>query len=177
MSLAPIQSTANSIQRLTNSIMNSVDVNGDGQLSLDEFGRFLANFMQSVVGRTTTASGATGSITTTPLLGRGTALATESRANQPLPPVLPGWKQEKWVNSAHTTIKYVAGRVMARYEPSEWVNPSTREQILADFRAAGLNPTASGKDTVDFNDGAGPIDIVQGASVGGKAWQWLPSGS
>jgi hypothetical protein len=90
---------------------------------------------------------------------------------------MPGWNQEKWVNPTHTTIKYVAGRIMARYDPSEWVNPATREQILADFRAAGLTPTASGKDKVDFNDGAGAIDIVQGAGIGGKAWQWLPAGT
>ena len=40
--------------------------------------------------------------------------------------------------------------------------------------AKGLNPTASGKDCVDFNDGFGPVDIVLAANEGGRAWQWNP---
>jgi hypothetical protein len=174
MSSTITPTAATSIQDLTKSIMQKFDANQDGQFSVDEFSNFLSSFLKSVGGSaaTTTAGGATG-VGTPALLSNGVTTSS-SRLNDPLPPCPPGWNGEKWGNAEHKSVKYVAGRIMARYEPGDWVNETTREQILADFKAAGLNPTASGKDKCDFNDGAGAIDIVQAASIGGKAWQWLP---
>jgi hypothetical protein len=167
-----------SIQDLTKSIMQKFDANGDGQFSVDEFSNFLNAFVKSMTGSgtstasaTSTIAGATG-VGTPALLSNGVS-SSSSRLNDPLPPCPPGWNQEKWVNLDHKTVKYTAGRVMARYSPSDWLDQTKRDQILADFRASGLNPTAAGKDCVDFNDGAGLVDIVQAASAGGKAWQWL----
>ena len=174
MSSTITPTAASTIQDLTRSIMQRFDTNRDGQFSLDEFSSFLTTFMTNIGGSqasTTIASSAPG-VGTTALLSNGVT-TTASRLNDALPPCPPGWNGEKWVDASHTTVKYTAGRVMARYSPSDWVNETTRQQILADFKAAGLNPTASGKDTCDFNDGAGPVDIVQSASTGGTAWQWL----
>jgi len=169
--------TTTSIQDLTRSILQKYDANSDGQFSVEEFSSFLSAFMKSVAGSAATPAGSPGAtgVGTPALLSTGVSTSA-SRLNDPLPPCPPGWNEEKWGNADHKTIKYVAGRVMARYSPSDWVNETTREQILADFRAAGLDPTASGKDKCDFNDGYGAIDIVQSASTGGKAWQWLKVG-
>lgn len=173
--------TPESVQNLTRSLMQSFDANKDGQFSVDEFASFLNSFIKSVVGSQTAANGAgtsSSAVGTTSLLessaASATTPATTSRLNEPLPQCPPAWNMDKWVDLSHTTIKYRAGRILAHYSPSEWVNETTREQILADLKAGGLNPTASGKDKCDFNDGYGPIDIVQAASVGGKAWQWCP---
>lgn len=162
-----------SLQALARSIMQNFDTNKDGQFSLDEFGSFLNSFVKTVSSGATGTAGTASSVQTTPFLS---ALAnTTSATSAALPDCPLGWDSKKWYDPSHTSIKYVAGRIMARYNPSDWLNPTTQEKILGDFRAAGLNPTASGKDCVDFNDGHGPIDIVQGASIGGKAWQWLPT--
>ena len=174
MSSTITPTAASTIQDLTRSIMQRFDTNRDGQFSLDEFSSFLTTFMTNIGGSqasTTIASSAPG-VGTTALLSNGVT-TTASRLNDALPPCPPGWNGEKWVDASHTTVKYTAGRVMARYSPSDWVNETTRQQILADFKAAGLDPAASGKDKCDFGDGAGPIDIVQSASTGGTAWQWL----
>ena len=111
-----------------------------------------------------------------PYPGAGTSTTEPGTPTTPggLPPVLPGWDAVKWADPAHNTIKYVSGRIFAKYQPSDWLNPTTRDQILAELRGAGLNPTVVGDDSIDFNDGYGPIDVVQGAGAGGQAWQWLP---
>jgi len=168
MSNAITSATPASLQALSRTILQNFDANADGQFSLDEFSSFLNTFMKSVGGAA--SNGASGAVQTTPIFAALTA------APAALPACPPGWNAEKWVNPSHNTVKYVAGRIMARHSPSEWVDPATREQILSEFRAAGLEPTASGKDKCDFNDGAGPIDIVQAASEGGRAWQWLSEG-
>jgi hypothetical protein len=179
MSSTITPTTAAPIQDLTNSLLQRYDANQDGKFSLDEFSTFLTAFMRTMTGISTTATagsstgGAAAGVTTPALFSSGVSTSA-SRLNDPLPPCPPGWNAEKWANAEHQSVKYVAGRIMARYSPADWVNETTREQILADFRAAGLNPTASGRDKCDFNDGAGAIDIVQSASTGGKAWQWLP---
>jgi hypothetical protein len=180
MSSTITPTAATTIQDLTNSLLARYDTNKDGQFSLDEFSSFLNAFMKNISGSavsggSTTAPGTTTAVTTPALLSNGVSTSS-SRLNDPLPACPAGWNAEKWANPDHTSVKYVAGRIMARYSPGDWVNEATREQILADFRAAGLKPTASGKDKCDFNDGAGAIDIVQSASTGGKAWQWLPVG-
>ena len=166
--------STSSLQALARSIMQNFDTNKDGQFSLDEFSSFLNSFVKSVATGATGSTSSASSVQTTPLL---TTLANTPAGSgtAALPDCPPGWDNKKWYDTSYTSIKYVAGRIMARYSPSDWVNPTTRENILADFRAAGLNPTASGKDCVDFNNGYGPIDIVQSASTGGKAWQWLPT--
>jgi hypothetical protein len=173
MSSTILPTTSTSVQ----SIVKQFDTNNDGQFSVDEFTEFLNAFMKSVTGQATstgTTTNTASNVGTTSLLATTTAATNRSRLNDPLPQCPLGWNEEKWVNPEKTSIKYVAGRIMARYSPSDWVDESKREQILADFKTAGLNPTASGKDKCDFGDGIGPIDIVYAAGEGGKAWQWLP---
>jgi hypothetical protein len=160
------------------SIIQQFDANKDGQFSADEFAEFLSTFMRTLTGvqaakTGTGAAASTASGVGTQALLSATPTKTASRLNDPLPNCPAGWDGTKWTDPSRQSIKYVAGRIMARYSPSDWVDETKREQILADFKTAGLNPTASGKDKCDFNDGAGPIDIVQSASTGGKAWQWL----
>lgn len=172
MSSSVSSATASNIQALTQSVLTEYDANRDAQLSADEFSNFLAAFVKNMTGGTP----ATGSASTTASAPFLSSLASPqpATAEASLPPCPAGWDGTKWANPAHTTVKYVAGRIMARYRPADWLDAGKREEILAQFRAAGYTPTAVGRDCCDFGDGNGPIDIVQAASVGGRAWQWLP---
>lgn len=100
------------------------------------------------------------------------ATSTTTSGVTPSSAALAGWDQGKWNDPAHKTIKYVAGRIFSAYQPSDWLNPTKRAEIVAQLQAAGLNPTVIGDDQIDFNDGYGPVDVVQGAGLGGQAWQW-----
>ena len=115
---------------------------------------------------TTTPSptpGGTGANDTTPLpINEG-----------PKPGNLEGFDQGKLDDKGKQTIKYRAARVFQQFSPADFVaNPAA---VIAALKAAGLNPTLVGKDKIDFNDGYGPIDVVRGASQGGKAWVWQPT--
>jgi hypothetical protein len=161
------------IQSLTKSIMDNFDANKDGQFSADEFGEFLSAFVKSVAGSTAATGTASTSKAATFLSSlEATGTTATSGGAEALPPCLVGWSRKKWNDPDHNTTKYVAGRIMARYSPSDWLDPTMREKILADFRAAGLNATAIGKDGCDFGDGYGEVDIVKAAGLGGKAWRW-----
>jgi hypothetical protein len=171
-------SAMGSVQSLAKTIMDNFDANKDGQFSADEFGDFLNAFVKNMTGSATAsaaaAPAASKNATASPFLA-ALESAAPAKESESLPPCPIGWDGAKWTNSGHTTVKYVAGRVMARFKPSDWVDPGTREQILSAFRAAGLTPTSVGKDRCDFGDGHGEIDIVQDATNGGRAWQWLPT--
>jgi hypothetical protein len=173
MSSTILPTTSASIQ----SIIKQFDTNSDGKFSVDEFTEFLNAFMKSVTGQATsgTTTNTASNVGTTSLLPTTTTATSGSRLSDPLPACPAGWEASKWTDSTKTSVKYVAGRIMARYSPSDWVDETKRQQILADFKTAGLNPTATGKDLCDFNDGNGPVDIVFAAGEGGKAWQWLPT--
>lgn len=159
-----VQPNLPGVQDLARSAISRFDRDGDGQFSHVEFASFLETFIRQVAGPA--AGGASTS-------GRSQGLAASTAP--PVPPVMPGWDAAKWADASHTSVKYVAGRAMARYRPADWLDAAKREEILAAFRAAGLDPTPVGLDKVDFNDGFGPIDIVQSAREGGRAWQWIPA--
>jgi hypothetical protein len=47
--------------------------------------------------------------------------------------------------------------------------------VISELKAQGINATQVSFDKIDFNDGWGPIDVIQGAYPGGGvALQWLP---
>jgi hypothetical protein len=152
------------IQDLARSEMVRFDQDKNGQFSHEEFAAFLENFVRAVAG---------------PQAVAGTRVASSpsvrsASSADALPPPMPGWDAVKWADPSHVTVKYVAGRIMARFRPGDWLDTGKREEIMGAFRAGGLNPTAVGLDKVDFNNGFGAIDIVQAAHDGGRAWQWLP---
>jgi hypothetical protein len=81
--------------------------------------------------------------------------------------VLPGWDATKWGDTSHQSPKYVVGRILSQF-------PATTQGItaaVAEIQKAYPGSTWNGKDTVTI-PGVGPVDILQGASQGGQAWQW-----
>ena len=69
------------------------------------------------------------------------------------------------------TSKYRAARIFQDY-PAQ---PESLPAVVARLRAAGINAVQTSNDKIDFGDGFGPIDVIQGARPGGgDGWQWLP---
>ncbi|HEY3381476.1 MAG TPA: hypothetical protein VGK32_06890 [Vicinamibacterales bacterium] len=173
MSISSVQASgANAIQDLARTIMQEFDKNQDGQFSYDEFANFLDSFVQNLGIKPSRAASASSS--TAGKVATASQPFVTSLDASTLPPCPPGWNGAKWTDLGHTTPKYVVGRILARYSPSDWLDTAKRDTILGDLKAAGFNVTAVGKDKVDFGSELGKIDIVQGASSGGQAWQWLP---
>lgn len=85
-----------------------------------------------------------------------------------LPPVPPGWDATKWNDPNHKTPKYVVGRILAKYPPTT----AGLQQAIPELQAAFPGLTFNGKDKVNV-PGLGEIDVLQGASSGGVAWQWI----
>jgi len=98
-----------------------------------------------------------------------TASGTTTQSDYP-DIALPGWDQTKWGDSSHNNAKYTAGRILANF-------PATTEglaQAWPEIQKAFPNAKFDGKDAIDFGDGYGYVDVLQGAGVGGQAWQWIP---
>lgn len=85
-----------------------------------------------------------------------------------LPPVPPGWDATKWNDPNHKTPKYVVGRILAKYPPTT----AGMQQAIPELQAAFPGLTFNGKDKINV-PGLGEIDVLQGASSGGTAWQWI----
>jgi hypothetical protein len=87
---------------------------------------------------------------------------------KPTGPPPPGWDGKKWTDESHQTPKYVVGRILAQFAPTSQNMP----QVLAEIQKAYPGTTLIGKDTINI-PGVGKTDILRGADVGGKGWQWL----
>ena len=107
---------------------------------------------------------------TTPMPPGGTTTTASGGDWLNLPPVLAGWDATKWNDRSHQSIKYRVGRILARYPPTV----EGLKQAIPELQAAFPGLTFDGKDSITI-PGGGPVDVLQGASQGGTAWQWITS--
>ncbi len=157
---------ADAINRLISRVMDKYDGDKDGKLTSEEFGTFLNGLLGG--------AGAAAPRSTTATAGKSAA------ANQPIT----GAYRSMLAGFAHTKIddpsirdamtsKYVAARIFQDYPPA----PESIPMVVERLKAQGLNARQTDHDKIDFGDGFGPIDVIQGAYPGGGvAWQWLPVG-
>jgi hypothetical protein len=147
------------ISALIDQVMNKFDTNADGQLSGTEF----KSFLSGLIGGT--------ALTGTATSGR---LAAETQTPGAFRDYMSGFNFYKLDNPGmadHDEIKYKAARVFQNYKPM----PESLPAVVADLQAQGINARQVAFDKIDFNDGWGPIDVIQGAYPGGGvAWMWLP---
>lgn len=85
----------------------------------------------------------------------------------PATTALSGWDQTKWADPAHTTPKYVVGRILSGY-PS---TPDGLKQALPAIQAAFPGTSLVGLDTLNI-PGVGLVDVGVGFSTGGTGWAW-----
>lgn len=157
------------ISDLIAKVMDKFDTDKDKKLSASEFGSFLAGMIGGV--------GATGMSDSPPAVGAGTGagVSAAQRANlKEYRGMLAGFDHVKIDNPDirdAMTSKYQASRIFQNFKPM----PDSLPAVVEELRAQGINAMQTDMDKIDFGDGYGPIDVIQGARPGGGvAWQWLP---
>lgn len=152
---------ADPIAQLITKVMDKYDGNKDGQLTKAEFGSFLTGLLG---GTGASALVGTGGTDPAPV----TTAAYRSR--------LAGFDHAKIDNPGMAgagTSKYIAARIFQDYPPM----PESLPAVVDRLKAQGINARQTDFDKIDFGDGYGSIDVIQGAYPGGGvAWQWLPVG-
>jgi hypothetical protein len=155
-------SAIDNISALASVIFKRVDANGDGKLDGTEFQSFLQNLI-GTVGKGTQGLGSEASA----LSPR--SLTAEPRTYQPMM----GFDYVKLNTSAHTTPKYVFARA-TQDVPLAWDRASRSaglQQIVDTVKQNGYpDAKVTGKDTIDFGDGNGDIDVLTSDGV----WWWGP---
>lgn len=149
---------ADPIAQLITKVMDKYDGDKDGQLTKTEFGSFLTGLL----------GGTGGALSATIAKDPAETGAYRSR--------LAGFDFAKLDNptiAGAGTSKYIAARIFQDYPPM----PESLPAVVDRLRAQGINARQTDFDKIDFGDGYGSIDVIQGAYPGGGvAWQWLPVG-
>ncbi len=161
------KSTSDNISDLIAKVMDRFDTDKDGRLSGGEFGDFLTGVLG---GAAAAAAGPAGAgAQNSPQ--RADLVSGEFRGT------LAGFDHSKiddpTLRDANTS-KYKAARIFQDFKPM----PESLPDVIERLRAEGVNATQVSFDKIDFGDGYGPIDVIQGAYPGGGvAWQWMPQGA
>jgi hypothetical protein len=149
-------------------VMDKFDTDKDKKLSQAEFSQFLTGLLE---GQVAAPASVTPAATTNP-----TPRAAEGIHVGQFRSRLGGfdhYKMDDPTIGGAMTSKYKAARIFQDYEPK----PENIPAVIERLRAQGMNPTQIGLDKIDFGDGYGAIDVIQGAYPGGGvAWQWIPQG-
>jgi hypothetical protein len=161
MSVNPLtgNSGTDPISQLVSKVLERYDTDKNGSLTANEFGAFLGGLL----------SGGAGLSSVVPAKGDpGGGNRGAYRSS------LAGFDFGKLDDPSQRgamTSKYRAARVFQDYPPQ----PESLPAVVERLRAEGINATQTDIDKIDFGDGYGPIDVIQGAYAGGGvAWQWLP---
>jgi len=150
-----------SISVLAGAIFKRVDANGDGKLDGTEF----QSFLQNLIGDLGKSSQGLGS--------QASALAPRTlSANRTYQPML-GFDYTKLNDPTHTTPKYVFARATQSVNLA-WDRASRSDglqQIVDIVKQNGYpNAKVTGKDSIDFGDGNGDIDVL----TSDGQWWWGP---
>ncbi|MGE0813520.1 MAG: EF-hand domain-containing protein [Vicinamibacterales bacterium] len=163
MTLTP-NSGVDTISQLISRVMDKYDGDKDGKLTSQEFGSFLTGLLGATGAAPANAAAAAGG--KDPMEGTG-----QYRMR------LAGFDHAKIDNptlQGAGTSKYIAARIFQDYPPM----PESLPAVVERLKAQGLDARQTDFDKIDFGDGYGPIDVIQGAYPGGGvAWQWLPVGA
>lgn len=146
------------MSQLVAKVMAKYDGDKDGKLTAEEFGGFLNGLLNGSANKATA-------------LQTGPAASVAAGAYRSMLAGFDFTKLENPTMPGGNTSKYKAARIFQDYPP----RPESIPAVIDRLRADGVNATQTDIDKIDFGDGYGPIDVIQGAYPGGGvAWQWLP---
>lgn len=152
------------ISQLISKVMDKYDGDKDGKLTTSEFGSFLTGLLAG--------TGATGALTSAAAASTGQARAASGNYRGKLAGFDFAKLDDPGMHGAGTS-KYIAARIFQDFPPM----PESIPGVVERLKAQGINARQTDHDKIDFGDGYGPIDVIQGAYPGGGvAWQWLPVG-
>ena len=160
----------NAIEQLRQQLMQVFDRDRNGSLNGSEFADILLGLVKdrSLVNL---GGGQPG--------GAPRAVATTGRAATPAAfAPLEGFDHTKLATSS--SPKYLFARVAMQYDLSEVQNKSAAEGLLQrmrpDLEQAGLNilDVAGDRIKIRHEDREVWVDVIRAASVGARAYQWLP---
>lgn len=168
MNTNSVSATGTALTDLISKVMDKFDTDKDKKLSQAEFSSFLTGLLE---GQVSTSAVTTPNATTNP-----TPRASDAVHVGAFRIKLGGFDHRKMDDptiAGAMTSKYKAARIFQDYEPK----PESLPAVIEKLRAQGVNATQFGIDKIDFGDGYGQIDVIQGAFPGGGvAWQWIPQG-
>ena len=150
-----------SISVLASAIFKRVDANSDGKLDGTEFQSFLQNLIGGI-GNSTQGLGS-----------QASAIARTLSAEPPTYQPMIGFDSTKLNDLSHTTPKYVFARATQNVNLA--FNRASRsdglQQIVDVVKQNGYpNAKVTGKDSIDFGDGNGDIDVL----TSDGQWWWGP---
>lgn len=149
------------ISQLVSKVLDRFDGDKDGKLTASEFGSFLTGLLSG--------SGAAGLAMAAQKGGDDGGLTRGAYRSS-----LAGFDARKIDDPSirdAMTSKYRAARIFQDYPP----RPESIPLVIERLKAEGIDAVQTDIDKIDFGDGYGPIDVIQGAYAGGGvAWQWLP---
>ncbi len=168
MNTNSVSATGTALTDLIAKVMDKFDTDKDKKLSQAEFSSFLTGLLE---GQASTTAATTPAAATNPVPRSGDVVHIgQFRAR------LGGFDHNKLDDptmAGAMTSKYKAARIFQDYDPK----PESLPAVIEKLRAQGMNATQFGIDKIDFGDGYGQIDVIQGAYPGGGvAWQWIPQG-
>jgi len=153
--------SVDNVSVLASALFKRVDANHDGRLSTTEFQSFLENLLGKV-SRQTSDLGSEAS-------AAAPRAAAAAHAYQPML----GFDYVKLNTPTHATPKYVFARATQDVDlPWDRASRSAGLQKIVDYvkQNGYANATVTGKDTIDFGDGNGGVDVLTSDGV----WWWGP---
>jgi EF hand domain-containing protein len=167
-SIQPTEAYAN----LAATLMKTVDRDGDGKVSLNEFSGFLERLLQQP---SPTLPGQANAIASAP--AATSPLAAAERA--PIDDMAEFGTREKLLDATHQTLKYQVGRVLQFYPHTpdglRAALPELQDLVPSVTIAPGKGDKLDFGDYVDSKSGhIGVVDVIRAAGEGGKAWMWMP---
>ena len=148
-------SSGNTVQDMAQALIKNFDKDQDGRLSADEFTSLLRQLITGTSSptRVSNAVSPTSAALTSYTLGIG-------------------FVPEKLNDPTYFSEKY-SHALKEQFLPAmQGLSPTTEnlQRIVDTINANGGHATVTGKDTIDFGDDNGPIDVI--VDVGGANAQW-----
>jgi hypothetical protein len=104
-------------------------------------------------------------------------LAAEKAAREAVPKTYintPGWEESKLNDPTHQSVKYRFLRTVQDMGITGTQARGNLQQVVDKMKAWYPNAKVTGDDTIDFGDGYGSIDVIQGNAA--NSWWWGPEG-